>query len=31
VLVLAAKDKDQAIRHTAAEALKDRHDDDDDE
>ena len=28
---LAAKDKDQAIRHTAAEALKDRHDDDDDE
>ena len=28
VLTLAAKDKDQAIRHTAAEALKDRHDDD---
>jgi HEAT repeat protein len=29
VLLLAARDKDQAIRHTAAEALKDRHDDDD--
>lgn len=27
VLALAAKDKDQAIRHTAAEALKDRHED----
>ncbi len=31
VLALAATDKDQAIRHTAAEALKDRHEDDDDE
>src|SRR3990172_1190310 len=30
VLVLAAKDKDQAIRHTAAEELKDRREDDDD-
>ena len=29
VLALAARDKDHAIRHTAAEALKDRHDDDD--
>jgi len=31
VLALAAKDKDQAIRRMAAEALKDRQDDEDDE
>lgn len=31
VLALAAKDKDQAIRHTATEALKDRHEDREDD
>lgn len=31
VLRLAAKDKDQAIRHTAMEALKDRREDRDDD
>jgi HEAT repeat protein len=31
VLALAASDKDQAIRHTAAEALKDRQEDREDD
>jgi HEAT repeat protein len=31
VLELAAREKDPAIRHTAAEALKDRHEDEDDD